>query len=128
MDNLPTNPPPPSQSGDLQAQCEALRQMVTSVLVLLLIVSGTVTVYLVRQWKFSKNDLEAYRPQATQVINEYTRTNAPAIQAFVRQLAEYGRTHPDFAPIVTKYRLNDALGKTGAAATSAPPAAPVSKK
>ncbi len=122
MDNFETKPTGGHPgASDLQAQCDALRQLVTSLLIVLLIVSGTLTVFLVRQWKFSKNELDASK----QVLNEYTRTSGPAMQAFVRQLADYGRAHPDFAPIAAKYRLNEPVPRPS---TSAPLAAPAPRK
>ena len=46
--------------------------------------------------------------------------SAPAMQDFVRKLAEYSKNHPDFAPIAAKYRLTDSLGKAATTSTSSP--------
>jgi hypothetical protein len=112
MDSSEIKAPLQAEPNHLQAQCDALRQTLNSLMVLLFLVSGTLTIYLVRQWRFTQRDLEAFRPQATQFISEYAK-GAPTMQEFVNKLAEYGKTHPDFAPIVAKYRLNDIAGKAG---------------
>ncbi len=112
MDSSEIKAPSQTEPNDLQTQYEALRQTVTSLMVLLFLVSGTLTIYLVRQWRFTQRDLETFRPVAAQFISEYSK-GAPTMQDFVNKLAEYGKTHPDFAPIVAKYRLNDIAAKPG---------------
>lgn len=122
--------PTPSQLElrDLQAQCQHLQQLVSSLLLVLIVISGTFTIYLLRQYRFVKAELDAMTPQAVQIMTEYTNSY-PLIQDFARKLAEYGKTHPDFSPIVAKYRLNDALPKPGTAPlTSSLPASVSSKK
>ena len=106
--------------NDLQAQYDALRHLVVSVLILVIVISGTLNIYLLRQWRTVKRELTGFRPQAAQVIAEYQKVSGPLMTDFVKKIAEYGRTHPDFAPILTKYNLKPA------GATGAPPAAPTS--
>ena len=117
MDNPESQPSPQPQLNDLQAQCDSLRQMVSSLLIVLILVSGTLSIFLLRQWRFTKAQIELMTPQASQIITEFNK-NFPVMQDFVRKLNEYGKTHPDFAPIVTKYRLTEALGKPGAESAS----------
>ena len=112
MDSSEIKAPSQTEPNDLQTHYEALRQTVTALMVLLFLVSGTLTIYLVRQWRFTQRDLETFRPVAAQFISEYSK-GAPTMQDFVNKLAEYGKTHPDFAPIVAKYRLNDIAAKPG---------------
>jgi hypothetical protein len=38
------------------------------------------------------------------VVQAYNN-DKPNVDAFVAKLADYGRTHPDFAPIMKKYQL-----------------------
>jgi cytoskeletal protein RodZ len=122
MDNLETKPSaqPDLSLSELQAQYEELRHLVVSAMVLLLIVSGALNLYLLRQWRFTKTDLDAVRPQATQLITDYNRS-AVAVQDFIKKLADFGRSHPDFAPIAAKYHLIEMTSKPG----SAPPASAV---
>ena len=130
MDALEPQSPSQPAAIDLQAQCDGLRQTLNTMLVLLVVVSGTLTIFLVRQWRFAKTDLDMLRPQAEQVINEYNRVSAPAMQEFVRKLADYSKSHPDFTPIAAKYHLYDVSAKAGTNPPSLPtaPAATPSKK
>ena len=94
--------------------------MVFSALVLLLVVSGALNLYLLRQWRFTKTDLASIRPQAAQLVGEYNKT-VGGMQDFLKKLADYSRTHPDFAPIAAKYRLTEVLGKSAAPPVSSAP-------
>ncbi len=109
MDNL--NNPAPSQPdvNELRAQCESLRQLVTSLLVLLLVVSGTLNVYMWRQFQNTKRVLNAER----QMVLDYAKGQGAAIDTFIKRLQEFEKKNPDFAPVLAKY---------GIAATGAPPA------
>jgi hypothetical protein len=100
-----------------------------SILILVIVISGTLNIYLLRQWKTVSRELKDIRPQATQLIADYQKTSAPAMSDFLKKVTEYGRTHPDFAPVLAKYGLKPA-GVTGAVpATTTPqqPAAPPKK-
>jgi hypothetical protein len=128
MDNLPSSSPSQPELKDLQEQCNSLQQLVSSLLLVLIVISGTLSVFLLRQWRFVKTETDALTPQAAELIKEHTN-NYAMTQDFVRKVAEYGRTHPDFAPIVAKYRLNESLPKPGTAPlTSSLPAAVMNKK
>jgi hypothetical protein len=118
-----------SESTELKRQCNALGRQVVILLVALFVVSGTMTFYLWVQSKRVGKDLEYVRPQAQQILKA-SEKETPVINKFMAQLADYGRTHPDFAPIMTKFRLGGtnapaAAPKAGAApAATAAPAAP----
>ena len=128
MDNLPNPASPQPDLKDLRAQYDQLQQLVSSLLLVLIVISGTLTIFLMRQWRFATSELEIVAPQAAQLMMEHTN-NYAMTQDLVRKLADYGRTHADFAPIVLKYRLNDALPKPGTASvTSTLPATATSKK
>jgi hypothetical protein len=129
MDNLDNQTPSQHNANDLQAQCDALRHLIVSILILVIVISGTLNIYLLRQWRTASKDLAVIRPQATQMIAEYQRVSAPLMTDFVKKITEYGRTHPDFAPILAKYGLKPA-SLTGAApaATTPQQSAPTPKK
>ncbi len=123
-DPLPSQP----ELTELQSKYNHLQQLVSSLLLVLIVISGTLTIFLLRQWRFAKADLEAITPQATQLLMQYTNNYALS-QDFVKKLADYGRTHPDFGPIVLKYHLNETLPKPGTGSiTSSLPASATSKK
>jgi hypothetical protein len=131
MDNLENTPPQPDVA-ELQEQCDSLRHLVVSLLVLMLVVSGTLTIFLVRQWRFTRNDLVALRsqlnPQINQVIADYTRNKAPAINDFLHKLGDYSKTHPDFAPIAAKYGIKPNSPTSAIPPVGTPPPAPKAKK
>jgi hypothetical protein len=127
MDNLPSETQEPNLR-DLQAQCESLQNLVSSLLLVLIVISGTLSIFLLRQWKFAKGELEALAPTANQMIMEHTNSYAMN-QDFVHKVAEYGRTHPDFSQITLKYHLNELLPKADQGSiTSSLPAGVLNKK
>ena len=95
-----------------------------------IVISGTFNIYLLRQWRTASKDLAGIRPQAAQMIAEYQKVSAPLMTDFVKKITEYGRTHPDFAPVLAKYGLKPAGTTAEVPATAAPqarPAAPAKK-
>src|ERR1035441_1570834 len=129
MDTLDNKAPVQANASDLQAEFDAMRNLVMSILILVIVISGTLNIYLLRQWKTVSRELKDIRPQATQLIADYQKTSAPAMSDFLKKVTEYGRTHPDFAPVLAKYGLKPA-GVTGAVpaiTTPQQPAAPPKK-
>lgn len=98
---------------------EALRHLIVSTLVLMLVISGTLNLFFWREYKTTKRDLAAYQPGATQMITDYEKNRRSAIDEFLRKLTAYGQTHKDFEPIVLKYGLKSAA-TNAVAAPSAP--------
>ena len=126
MDNLENKTPIQHHATDLQAQCDALRHLIVSVLILVIVISGTLNIYLLRQWRTASKDLAGIRPQAAQMIAEYQKVSGPLMSDFVKKLTEYSRSHPDFAPVLAKYGIKPS-GPTNAlpaTPTSLPAAAP----
>ena len=106
MNELEMNPAPAPAPvpGDLLDQVVALRQQVFTLLLALVVVSGTLTVFLYRQASLAGKDLKAIKPQATAMIDQFRREQ-PSMENFVKQLTAYGVTHPDFQPILKKYGI-----------------------
>ena len=122
MNESETNPP---VQTELMDQIVALRHQVFTLLLALVVVSGTLTVVLYRQAKLTGRDIDAIKPQATQIIQAFSR-DRQGMENFVKQLTAYGVTHPDFQPILKKY----GIVPQSATATAAPaaPAAPAVPK
>ena len=93
----------PAQTDTLD-QLVALRHQVFSLLLALVVVSGTLTVVLYRQASITGKDIAAIKPQATQIIKAFSQDRA-GMEAFVKSLTVYGSTHPDFQPILRKYGI-----------------------
>jgi len=89
---------------ELLDQIVALRHQVFTLLLALVIVSGTLTVYLYRQANIAGKDLAAVKPLANQTIDKF-KANQQAMESFVKQITAYGTTHPDFQPILKKYGI-----------------------
>jgi hypothetical protein len=125
MDNLDPKSPVQPSTNDLQAQYDALRHLVLSTLILVLVISGTLNIYLLRQWRSTTKDLAGIRPQAAQMIADYQKVSGPLMTDFIKKITDYGQTHPDFAPILAKYGLK-ATSPTGAPSASPSSLAPAS--
>lgn len=110
---------------ELRQAYDSLRHLVISVLVLMIVVSGTLNLFLLRQAKYARADVAAIKPQVTQLVADYNKNKAPLIQDFARKLVEYGEKHPDFMPILKKYGITrqSTTGAPPASATSPAPAA-----
>jgi len=123
MDNLDIKTPVQSDANELQLQYDQLRHLIASVLILVIVVSGTLSVYLLRQWQSSRKDLAVIRPQAAQMIAEYQKVSGPVMGEFVKKITDYGRSHSDFAPVLAKYGIKPSGSSNTPAALSLPPAA-----
>ncbi len=97
--------------NELQAQCQWLRQQVQITLILLIMVSGILTLFLQRQNKYATLDLNGVRP----MIEEYSK-QAPIMDDLVKRLVDYAKTHPDFNLISKKYGLDQAVSAPAPAA------------
>jgi hypothetical protein len=117
MDNFETDRPASEPDhSQLQAEVDSLRHLVVSIVVLLIVVSGTLNVFLLRQWRTSQTEAKGLRA----IVDEYNKTSVPQITNFVAKLTEFGQTHTNFSYILEKYNLKPA---TTAATSSPPPAA-----
>src|SRR6476619_2072744 len=115
-----------STARQVQEQLDSLRHIVVTMLILVIVVSGTFTLYLLRQSKYARVEANGMRA----AVNEYNTTNYPVIKDFRDRLAEYSKSHPDFAPIAQKYGITPGPGamtpQAPAAIAPAPGAAPAS--
>ena len=103
--------------NDLNSEIAALRTQVFTLLVALIIVSGTLTVYLYRQASSLRKDIDAIAPQAQQIITAFNK-NQTLMVNFVNALVAYGQTHPEFRPVLLKYGITPP--PAGIAAPTAP--------
>jgi hypothetical protein len=87
---------------ELSEQIAALQRQVSTLLLALIVVSGTLTVYLYRQANLTGKDIQAIKTQAIEPFKQ----RQPAMDNFLNQLMAYGQTHADFRPILQKYGIN----------------------
>jgi hypothetical protein len=78
----------------------ALKNQVFTLLVALIVVSGTLTAYLYRQASVEGKDLVT-----GQQIEAGMDTNEVAFRTIVNRLVEYGQRHPDFVPVLKKHGI-----------------------
>jgi hypothetical protein len=105
---LPLAQPTPPDPVELEERVDSLQRLVGTILVLLLIVSGTLSIFLYWQVRTYNRELQAGRQQLSQIQGQQNEV--------VRRMQDFGRTHPDFVPILAKYGLKPE------SATGAPPA------
>ena len=100
--NKPVSQPiSPQPDSEIREQLESLRQLAISIMVLVLIVAGAFDLYLLRQVKYTSSELKSIQP----LIADFQKNRQPLMENFLRQLNQYGQTHPDFNPILLKYNL-----------------------
>jgi cell division protein FtsL len=93
-------------------QISALQRQVFTLLLVLVVVSGTLVAFLYYQSRQLGKSIDGYM----QVMQTY-KQDFPIIQAFVKQATVYGTSHPDFQLILKKYGISNVA-----------PAAPVAPK
>lgn len=101
MNETETPTPAPEESSGGVA---SLQRQITFLLIALIVISGTLTSYLYYQARVLGHEIAGYQPQARVVIENYKK-NLPHIEKFVQALVAYGQKHPDFQPILKKYRI-----------------------
>jgi len=116
MDTVEKDSADRSEVRALRAECQSLRQMLASVLILILMISGAFDIFVWRQLRVVKAEVKARGPRITEFVDEYNKLSRPAIADFVNKLKNYERTHPDLTPILKRYSLGNS------APTGAPPA------
>jgi hypothetical protein len=130
LSNAPQQPDLPQQPDCLvlQAQCDSLHRLLVSTLFLMVIISGTLWIFLMRQSRTANTDLElAVKPAWTNAMAQFQRTG-PVIDETVKKFQEFARTNSDFSPILAKYGLKAAGAAATAPAPSKTPAATAAKK
>ena len=121
MEDQPLSQPSPDDGlAEVKAQYDSLHSLLVSLLLLVIVISGTFWIFLMRQVKTAKTDLNMVRIGYTNAAVQFERTR-PIIDETVKRLQEFGRTNADFAPVLAKYNLTST-------ATSAPPAKATKKK
>ncbi len=138
MNDFDLKPAASLQGADLSQQCARLRHQMTTQLLIMVILSGTLATCLWLQQHYAKQDRDVAKAMWSPQLQAYERQR-PMAEQFVNLLREYGRTHPDFVPILNRYQisLTNPAGpapKTPSATvsvpatTAAPKTAPAPKK
>jgi hypothetical protein len=118
MSESEMNSPAPDELGDqiaapdeLSDQIAGLRQQVFTLLLALIVVSGTLAAYLSYQSRAYGEDIANMKPRAMEVIQTYGQSRAK-LESFVNQIIAYGQTHPDFQrQVLNKYSIKPGPAK-----------------
>ncbi len=112
----PTEPPHDSTVTveNLQQAYQSLLARFTLVLILLLILSGSLCVFLLRQATLVRRQVK----ELSQFVADYDRTSVPLMNEFRDKLQNYAKTDRNFNAVLIKY-----FGTNNPPATSAPPRA-----
>ncbi len=91
-----------TDTTDTNSEISVLRNQVFVLLIALIVVSGTLAVFMFRQASLLRKDIDAFKQQTQPIVAAYNQNKA-LIGSFESQLIAYGKTHPDFVPILAKY-------------------------
>ncbi|MSU57525.1 MAG: hypothetical protein EXS35_04995 [Pedosphaera sp.] len=105
-------------------QNDGIQTQINLILGALIILTATVAAYLYVQARHLRADVNAFRPTHAAVIQGYNNEK-PAVDAFLAKLVDYGKTHPDFAPIMKKYQLQPGTNAVAPASAAKPAASAV---
>jgi hypothetical protein len=120
MDTPEFKSPSAPETPDLAAQIASLQRQVTTLLLALVVLSGTFTALMFMQARGARRDLAAIKQPATQLIQAFNQEK-PIMDNFIARLADFGRTNPEFVPILNKYRIP--VATSAIPATVTPPVA-----
>ena len=102
-EKTPADLAPAFPEGDWRSELESVRQLIQSVLILTIVVSGTLNIFLYREYKSAKTDARAWREQMRNLEYNYVNNGGPKVELFWQRMVEYGKTNPEFLPILSKY-------------------------
>ncbi len=101
-----------SEVSELKGLCAELQSQAHTLRVVLLLVVGSLCLFFWREASFNGRIAQQMEPQvlqASQIANALSKQGSSfdkqvqAIQAAVARLVDYGRTHSDYVPILSKY-------------------------
>jgi hypothetical protein len=111
-------PSTPADSGELLTAVKSLQYQFNTLLILMLIVSGTLAVFFYMQCRHSGWEVRNLRENVVPQIDQYNTNTVPQMQRFLGDLARYAEQRPEVVPILKRYGLQPKP------ATATPPAAP----
>jgi hypothetical protein len=84
---------------DLQRSVQSLRALLNIVLVILLVLTGSLFLFLLREVSHIRRQTR----ELTQFVENYEKNSLPAMLEFRNKLQEFSQTHPDFKAILARY-------------------------
>ena len=101
MNDFETKPTAPATtpSSDVVAN---LQTQVYYLLIAIILLSGTFAMFVYIQARRTQADLAATKKVGEPILQAFAQEKT-TVEAFLAKLVEYGKTHPDFAPVLAKY-------------------------
>lgn len=136
-DSISNSPSENSEASELKAQCAQLESQAHTLRVVLLFVIGSLCLFFWREANFYGHLAVQMQPQvmqASQFIEALNKQGSSmekqlqAIQSAVSRLVDYGRTHPDYVPLLNKYGVPVPPASASAAPSTAAPAPAAPRK
>ena len=121
MNDTPLPTPAPVASENVANAVATLEKQVHNLLVIVILLVGVLDIYMLRQWVVMRKEVVAIEPQFAQIKENFDRA-MPGMNAFMKQLTDYAKAHPDFQPVLAKYPIQYTPGPAGAAPIAAQPA------
>lgn len=125
------NPPTPtgrSSQGSLERDLRTLRLTVQIMLVSLVILSGSLGLYLFRQVSLLRRQVDASSRMAHQMATHFNFNLKTQAMAFEKQLLDFGQTNPAFQQQIARYFVSTTApsDQGSSPANAAPGAGPAS--
>jgi hypothetical protein len=83
----------------LQQAYQSLRTTVDILIVVIVVLSGSLNIFLLRQVSLVRREVE----DRQRFLTDYEHNSVPLMNDFVLKLQAFAKTNPDFAPILAKY-------------------------
>jgi hypothetical protein len=118
------NNTPGSTIEELQQQVRTLQTFFIATLAVLVLLSGSLNLFVLRQVSLVSKQSE----ETQKFVTEYHSNSVPVITEFVKKLTAAAKTNTEVARLLTKYNIQDPVANPGASSlspTPAPATAPV---
>ncbi|MEO8425567.1 MAG: hypothetical protein ABI651_00500 [Verrucomicrobiota bacterium] len=99
--DVPTDPSSSRTDSveSFQQACHSLRTLIDTVLVILLVLTWSVNIFLLKQLSLVRNEVE----ERQRFIVDYEKNTVPLMGEFLTRLQRFTKTNPDFTNILHKY-------------------------
>lgn len=89
---------PPSLE-ELHQTCQSLRKMIQALAIVMIVLSASLNIYLLRQVTQVRRELS----QRQRILTQYEEKGYPLLVQFLGEMGDYARNEPAFAAIYGKY-------------------------
>lgn len=114
------NNTPGSTIEELQQEVRALRTFFLATLAVLILLSGSLNLFILRQVSIASKQVE----ENQKFVDDYNKVSAPLITDFLNKLTAASKTNTDIGRLLAKYNVHQALAKPGAPTSSIAPVMP----